>query len=36
MPVRKPIPKELNALIEVQPLLTPLPQEAREKLIAES
>jgi CRP/FNR family cyclic AMP-dependent transcriptional regulator len=36
MPVSKPIPKELNALIEVQPLLTPLPQEAREKLIAES
>jgi CRP-like cAMP-binding protein len=36
MPVSKPIPKELNALIEVQPLLTPLPQGAREKLIAES
>ena len=36
MPVSKPIPKELNALIEVQPLLVPLPQDAREKLIAES
>lgn len=36
MPVSKPIPKELNTLIEVQPLLTPLPQDAREKLIADS
>ncbi|MCF7822500.1 MAG: cyclic nucleotide-binding domain-containing protein, partial [Mariprofundaceae bacterium] len=36
MPVSKPIPKELNALIEVQPLLAPLPQDAREKLIADS
>ncbi len=36
MPDSKPIPKELNALIEVQPLLAPLPQEVREKLIAES
>ena len=36
MPASKPIPKELNALIEVQPLLAPLPQGAREKLIADS
>ena len=36
MPVSKPIPKELNALIEVQPLLDPLPQAAKKRLIAES
>jgi len=36
MPASKPIPKELNALIEVQPLLAPLPQEMREALIADS
>ncbi|MDX8404441.1 MAG: cyclic nucleotide-binding domain-containing protein [Mariprofundaceae bacterium] len=36
MPVSKPIPKALNALIAVQPVLAPLPQKAREKLIEES
>lgn len=36
MPVSKPIPKALNTLIAVQPLLDALPQDARDKLIAES
>jgi len=36
MPVSKPIPKELNALITVQPILAALPENARKKLIEES
>ena len=36
MPDSKPIPKELIALIEVQPLLDPLPQGAKKQLIADS
>jgi len=36
MPVSKPIPDALNALITVQPLLAPLPQEMRDVLIADS
>lgn len=36
MPNKKPIPKELNLLIAVQPLLETLPETAREQLISES
>ena len=36
MPEIKPIPTELVALIEVQPVLKQVPQSARRKLIAEA
>ena len=36
MPNKKPIPKELNPLITVQPLLEALSESAREQLINES
>lgn len=36
MPNKKPIPKELNLLIAVQPLLETLPETAREQLISDS
>lgn len=36
MPEIRPIPTELVALVEVQPVLNKLPQSARRKLIAEA
>ncbi len=36
MPNKRPIPKELNPLIAVQPLLEALPASAREQLISDS